>query len=1207
MKIRKLELIGFKSFSDRTTLLFDDGITSVVGPNGCGKSNVVDAIRWVLGEMSSKNLRGNAMTDIIFNGSDSRGPLGMAEVGITFSTEGGIEGAPPEYQQFGEVTVTRRLHRDGESEYFINKTPCRLRDIHDLFLGTGVGRGAYSIIEQGKIGLIVNSKASERRALIEEAAGITKFRTRKEQTLRKLEHTKQNMLRVADTVEELAKQKANLTRQAQKAERYQRYRAELRDVDLWRASHKYLEHVAVAQVLAGEAEAAERRVGAAAAALAAGDAEVELLRVEQLDLERGATALAEAAFDLENRIRIAQMQGEQAARERLELDRRGLEAAGEIDRLGMKRSALEDERERLVRSLAELDARARAEGAGLAEGDARLRALDADREAGERALAAARKAHSEAQARLSGLEAKLVGVERRRVELGERLAQNRTDAETVATEVARLDEEGGGLRERLATLKEARHALGVKKEALEATMFARREELRQCAKQAEALRLETGARRAKLASLDEIARSYEGCAPGTRALMAAEPGASPWPGVLGLVGDMLEAPRQYEAALEAALGERLQYLVVDEPERACDAVHWLRAGARGRSGFVPAQSARAPWDAEGSAWKLPAADAPGVVGRLVDLVQAKGDFGAGARALLGDVVVMQDLPSALALWRSNGHLARLVTLDGEVVDPRGAVSGGGADPAGASLVTRRRERAELAARIDADAAAIQAAEARAGALREELGRIEQELEAVRGEVHAADLESTGWEKDLGRVQSEVQRLFQQAGQLEEGRAAFEAALRACEAEDAECRRLLAEGRATADASETERERLEAEAETRRAAYEELLTAITETKARVAVVQERREHVEEDIERTDREKGEIVGRVEKLCAEIAHGAARQDEIDEQLALARGSLAELVAEQQARTAELASARDRLEQARVRLGEAELGVKAARAEEKGAAEALSALQLRQREDELGRQHLEETVQDRYREELKNVVGDFQERTAPGTAEDERIDELRRLIERMGEVNLTAVDELREVDARHGELAAQKLDLETAVANLEEAITKMNKTARQRFRETFHTVNENFGRIFPRLFRGGRAQLELVGEDVLEAGVEIVAQPPGKKLQSVGLLSGGEKALTAISLLFAIFTLKPSPFCLLDEVDAPLDEANVGRYNEMIREMTSHSQFILITHNKTTMQLADTLYGVTMEEPGVSKLVSVRMSNADEPRAGASTAAAA
>jgi chromosome segregation protein len=945
MKIRKLEIIGFKSFSDKTTLLFDEGITSVVGPNGCGKSNVVDAIRWVLGEMSSKNLRGGTMTDVIFNGSESRGPLGMAEVSITFSTEGGIDGAPPEYQHFGEVTVTRRLHRDGESEYFINKAACRLRDIHDLFMGTGVGRGAYSIVEQGKIGLIVNSKPTDRRALIEEAAGVTKFRTRKEQTLRKLEHTRQNLLRLSDTVEELAKQKAHLWRQAQKAERYQRYRAEVRELDLWRSSHRYVAQAA-AEALARDALAStQERCTAAAAALAVCEAQIEADRADLLGQERDATALAEAAFDLENRIRLAQMQVEQAQRESAEIARRAEDDGREIASLDVKEGLLEDERGRQRSLLDDLAERERAEGTGLSEGEAQMRALEEARAALERALAAARKAQTETQARMSGLEAKRGGLGHRRGELRERLQQNRDEAEAVAGEVAHLDAEGGGLREKLQALRDAHHALGARREALERDMHERREALRALASQAESLRLQTGTRKAKLASLEEIARSYEGCAPGTRALMAMYGGAGEAAraaGILGLVGEMVEAPREYEAALEAALGERLQYVVVDEPERAEDAVQRLRAGGLGRSGFVPAASARAPWEAG----KLPAPDAEGVVGRLGDVVTARDEFKAAAHALLGDVVVMQDLPSALRLWRSNGHLARLVTLDGEVVDPRGTVAGGGADPAGASLLVRRRERQELAAQIAADGAALEAAEARRLELRAELEALEAELESVRRGVHAGELEITGGEKDLGRVESEVKRLFARAGALEEGRAAFEASLRACDEEEARLTAEIDAALAALAGQGAEREALEEQETAERTRLTALLTRLTEIKARVAVVQERREHVEETIERLAREGEELRARAEKLRAEIARGETRAAELQETVGATRASLGTLVEESQVRNGELTEARERLEEARGRLAEAEMGARTLRDEERAAGEALSALHMKLRE---------------------------------------------------------------------------------------------------------------------------------------------------------------------------------------------------------------------------------------------------------------------
>jgi chromosome segregation protein len=1305
MRIKRVEIIGFKSFCDRAVVNIDADITGVVGPNGCGKSNIVDAIRWAMGEQSAKHLRGKAMEDVIFAGSESRGPAPMAEVSITFDdvgfsaqtlelaqhsderdaeqqldalvsdAEAGGEPAsqatwtdadgnpiaspqeevaelladrpPPEFSNYTEVTLTRRLYRDGLSQYYINKTPCRLRDITDFFLGTGVGTKAYAIIEQGRVGQIVSSRPMDRRAIIEEAAGITKFKAKKKAAEKKLDQTRQNLMRVSDIVAELDKRMGTLRRQAQKAERYRKYKAELRDIDLWKATHRWLELHAEHKLVKGNLIETRTGLEDARGAWTAKDAHVVAERAELGLEERRLVGVQEQVYELDNRLKLGESKIAFERREADDLDSRAAQARSEIEEIAAQRAAGAAELAERTAELAELAERAARELADVATRDAAASDARSAVNATQQALDAARAELGSRRTEIATADTQLESLARRRDEAARRLERVMADTEQAHERSKELDREGKRVHHELATLRQTKLDLGSHAEAFELRRDALADDVARGEAEVETLRTELHRRRSRLTSLQELQQRYEGFQRGTRLVMQqAARIADDASQIRGLVADVVRAPEQLEVAVEAVLGDRLGGVLVDEPSIGVAAIGFLKQAGGGRSAFVPMREVeveRAPepvrFEGEGgsASWMSPAwndgpgkilrgaievedrtqlvaamsarpASGEGVLGRMTDLVGFADGYQDVGKRLLGGTVVVDGLDRALEL-HGQGVTDRLVTLDGDVVAEDGVVAGGSRDAQGAGVLAQKREIRdldEIVGKLEHD---LNEAMQRLVTAKTELQQLVKALDALRTQAHQGELAIIGHEKDDSRVRAELERVRRQLDQLGHEQLELDGRLAAITTDETAAR----ERRRTADnrIAELERAQLElmSQVTEMRDHLDGLVAQLTEARVRAAQLGEKRAAAEASTLRLANVDRELAVRGERLEHEIGDAVRRTGELRtscDELAI------ELAAQRETRTervAELDAGRLAYEARLTALTEVELAARELRVTADGLQKELGQLELRDGQLAMTRQVLEDGVAERHQENVASLIHDFHQRAQVTEVEDARLAELKDLIERMGtDINLTAIEEFDEVSKRFEFLSAQQIDLERAVDQLQRAIDKINKTSRKLFKDTFTAVNATFKEVFPRLFRGGQAALSLTaakGEDgtapkegakdgdvdMLEAGIEIMAQPPGKKNATVDQLSGGEKALTAVALVFSIFLIKPSPFCVLDEVDAPLDEANVDRYNQMVREMTDRSQFIVITHNKRTMEMADNLYGVTMQEPGVSKLVSVNL----------------
>jgi chromosome segregation protein len=1192
MKIRRLEISGFKSFADRVVFSFDDGVTGVVGPNGCGKSNVVDAIRWAMGEQSAKHLRGRAMEDVIFSGSESRPATGMAEVSLTFQNDGRL--VPPQYAGFGEITVTRRLFRNGDSDYEINKTPCRLLDITELFLGTGVGTRAYSIIEQGRIGLIVSAKPEDRRIIIEEAAGVTKYKARRRQAERKLEATEQNLLRLSDVVGEVGKRLQSLERSAKKAEKFRELRAGLRELELLVGCRNYLglRETESAQVRElNEAFEAEKVVLARAARLEAG---LSAERLQLLEDEKKVQQLAEQSHQVDKQLQLCEQEIEFARRERETIAARRVQHEEEVsllavrlELLGREEEGLRLEQQKLADASAEDQARQR-------QAEDSLQSALKEIHDAQHAVEGERHQAVSVLTKLANHRTNLVNLERRRTELSARRQKTVSEKEQLearAQEIARQRDE---LARKLVEAQGKRRELHEHKQATEVDLAAGRSEQRETETLLIKLREELADRRSRLTSLLELQKNFEGYGRGVKAIMLREEEERRRDGVYGLVADVLRVEPRYERAIEAVLGERLQLVLVESHAAGLKAVDYLRKAAQGRASFVPlTEMEQLPLVPEAA--DLPP---PDETVAAVDVVDCAPEHERLRNYLLADVFLCDTLATALALWARNPGSRTFVSAEGEVVDKEGVVSGGALEGVADGLLHKRREVQELAETVQELEARLHLASERVEQLAARVQAADTQVKRLVHEEREEELSQLRLERDVTRLQEELTRIAQRDQVLHHEVENLESALAEVAREEETSRDAVAAGEGEQSEREARLRALQSDLLKARERAEAVQAEVTKTKVSAAAVAERREGVARSLQRHLEMRSEVESRSEKLQGEIAQGKERDAALQAKGEVARQERRQFLAESERLRDDLGRGRAQYEEAQARLRGGDEEVRKAREEARSIGERRGKAELALQGTRLELTHLEQLVRERHLMELAEVAA---ARREPALrldlqAAEEQMHSLREKIEALGEVSLTAIDEAREVGERHAFLCGQKADLEESIAKLRSAITRIDRASKERFRETFQLVNERFQQVFPRLFRGGFAQLQLVEDPAnpaAEPGVEIVAQPPGKKLASVNLLSGGEKALTAVSLIFAIFLIKPTPFCLLDEVDAPLDEANVGRYNEMVREMCRTSQFIVITHNKRSMEVADSLYGVTMEEPGISKIVSVKLSH--------------
>jgi len=1189
LKIRRLDIIGFKSFAEKALLRFDDGISGIVGPNGCGKSNIVDAVRWVMGEQSARRLRGKSMEDVIFAGSESKAPMGMAEVRMTLENDG--RNVPPEYASYAEIVVGRRLFRSGESEYSINKTPCRLMDVQELFMGTGVGTRAYSIISQGQIGVLVSQKPQDRRALIEEAAGVSKYKARKRIAERKMDATRQNLLRVSDVIAEIKRNIDSLKRQARKAARYNKLRKQLRDIELHIAAHRRLELQASKNHLTLRQKNLSAKEHELQGTLARMESSVEQRRTRLLDEDHQISGLQETLLSTDNQIKLNEKDIEFLTREVDSLTKRGTQSAEEIEKLQAETAAVRTQIEQHNTELENLEGSAQAASQRLADRESAHRAQSARVDELQVELESLRQSQIDLGEQAGEWRSRISNLTQRLENLQSRLNECQAEHDSLEKTHSELTAKKQQQTENLNRSRQLHLDLTQKREVNENTLAELDSQAKANSARGAALREEAGNKRSRLNSLEEIERNYEGCLSGVRWVMQKAKDEQEDNQVVGLVADILEAPPRYETAVQAVLGDRLQSVVVQSQSAGVQAIDYLKRESEGRSSFIPLALRDRSYPPNISV------EGPGVIGPMRKLLGYQQEYESVVKYLLGDVVVVEDLPTAMAIWSANGHEATLVTLEGDVLEPQGALSGGSLEGPGTHLLQNKREMKELAEKLVVLEAEQRMVADQQGKLESRLAELGAAIERLRQNSHEEEIRIIDQQKDLTHTSEQLGTASQRLAEL--GRLGD-----SLRAEITDVMGRLEQGKGsleTIGARQVEVEsgilRLRSLDEKEKNQLAALAREVMDLKVEAAASIERRESSRRNLEHLLHTRGESEQRLERLETELTSGNREAVSSRQKIEENRREISTLLTARENQQADLTSRREAYERLLAEVQEEEKLVKECRKELEQTSHDLADAHTGCREVDLEMIHLAQDVKRNYKEDLINCLSTYHLLPSPTPQQQEKAEMLRGRIERMGDVNPHAEEAYEELVERYEFLTTQSQDLTESLEKLQKVIQKINRTSRKRFREAFDAINEKFQQIFPRLFSGGKAYLAMEeNQDVMEAGVEIVVQPPGKRLQNMELLSGGEKALTAVSLLFSIFLVKPTPFCLLDEVDAPLDDVNLDRVNSMIKEMSKTSQFIIITHNKRTMETIDRLYGITMEEPGASTVITVQLKDIPE-----------
>jgi chromosome segregation protein len=1236
MRLKKLIVHGFKSFADRTEFVFDSPITGIVGPNGCGKSNVVDAFKWVLGEQSAKSLRGHAMLDVIFNGSESRKPSGMAEVVLVFENPKNAEGNRTLNLDVEEVSVGRQLFRDGNSEYRINTQPSRLKDIRELFLDTGVGVDAYSVIEQGRVSLLLESNPQERRLIFEEAAGISKFKARRKESQRKLERVDQNLLRVNDIVEEVDKRLRGVRSQAGKARSYQELSTKLTDLRLSHSLYEFHHQDELLKQFSGEAEDTRFRLDDATGNLARAQAD---LGEKRQGLEVLSQARQQVGYEL--------VQAEAA----LQAARQGQEYANR------QLAQIAEQMETLSRDRRETQAKQTEIKDHLAAETARLAELTESLEAQRKQITDRQSAFSAGQLRANSINQQIeqnkqaiLDLMRRLATVGNRLGAIEIERKNAAAQQDRISQRRSAVEAEIAELLEKRQAVQKELDAIvavitdrHAALEARKQEAAALGRQISAVAEQLGAARehrsgllSRQKLLADLEAKREGVSEGVKSVLRQR--EQKFPFIRGLVADVLRVDVEHAQVIEAALDGRDQLLLTADSVAAQSSREMLEE-LEGRVSVLCTDLLKSPIDpAVGHEWNQ-----HGKIVRLaIDLVRFEPADAPIAQHLLGRTVVVVDLATAMDLWRATNGAFRYITAKGETLESDGTLRAGPMTAA-MGLLSRRAELealvqqiAEVDGRIAHLASELHQGNAAAAAL-------EEQQKSLQNEVYRANTVKVELTGKIAQSNDRTSALAREQPVLDRELAGLAQQVEKLQAE----REKLAEQRQAMEVDQADRQKsVEALAEEQVKLVEELKhtsEALTACRVELGQVQEKQLASRQQVQRHSAAEAEVAQQLDRLARSAESIAAQREsaeaELEEALAAERRH-ADTHADLTARQAELVA---KVESASSTVNALSQQVETLRAGFAEVEQALHGLELKLSETRVRNESLVQRTRDELNVDLpERYRGLFEGENAAGYQAPEmdwdavaaEIDQLRERIGRLGNVNLDAIGEQDELEQRQNFLQQQVSDLANSKNQLEALIDEINSESSVRFAQTFEAVREHFQGMFRKLFGGGKADIYLETEidvpapaldpsiepsadgpiqttvkrhiDPLDAGIEIIARPPGKQPVSISQLSGGEKTMTCVALLLSIFKSKPSPFCILDEVDAALDEANNQRFNLIVQEFLEQSQFIIITHSKRTMQVAEQLYGVTMQEQGVSKRVSVKFDQVDNHGRITETAAA-
>ncbi|MEL1134089.1 chromosome segregation protein SMC [Desulfitobacterium sp. THU1] len=1183
--LKSITIQGFKSFADRVKLELGHGLSVVVGPNGSGKSNVADAIRWVLGEQSAKNLRGSKMEDVIFAGSSARRPVGMAEVSLVFDNTTGI--FPLDYQ---EVVITRRVYRDGEGQYFINRSSCRLKDIHELFMDTGAGKEGFSIIGQGRVEELLNQKSEDRRTMLEEASGITKYRMRKREALKRLDETERNLERIRDILVEIEGQLGPLEEQAAIAKEAVELTTEQKALEIEIVAHDLKEVRTKLNSSAQETEELQAAIAETVAALGQKESEILYSKVnlnqadEKIQKQQETTyAIDQSLNEIIQEIRLRKERegylNEQISRVTTEVKDNEEKVRGSAEQL----RSVESRKSLLLKTIQESNQTLQEDEQRFAEAKAKngLEELEALR--GN--LALVQKELTESAAEISRVTHQIDALS---ASQNQWVREKRDKEASLAT----YEQEEEAILDQIKVQEDRHRESRQELEEIQQDLMQLREQNK--VKQSELRQMsgELEKKSARYHALKNLEDSLEGYQRGVRELMQAKKkGVATCQQLCGTLADLLQVEERHEVAIEVALGGGIQNIVAETEKGAKEAVHFLKTHNLGRATFLPLDVIQG---GQTNVAKEVAND-PGFIGLAVDLITFQEKYRKAFESQLGRIVVVTDMEAATRVARASGYRARIVTLEGDQVHPGGSLTGGSYQRKGSNILGRSRELQELQQECEARRRQLRELEEEINLLNTRMQGQEEGLKALAGEeqelksalavlrTHQLNLheqiqrlkaEITDLNLRLEGMNQEVEELLRQKTRREEEQLQHKARLHE------------AEGALSLQEEQNQKASLELEV---------LQESLTQAKIQAAKWEQELKQATERIEEGQAillESNQLLEQKRQDLVELEEGKARIVQEQRDWDTQRQETAELQQQAQEKLVALRQEREVLSK---ELIEQERLAQSQRQEQQGLEQKLHNLEVR-----LARWDAEwETGYKRLQEEFALTWEEAQayqtERSQGGLTA--RVQEIKQRLESLGPVNQAAIEEFPKHKERFEFLSVQKQDLEEANDSLHDLIGELDVTMAERFQEGFTAVNEAFQVVFKELFNGGFAELRLVDPDnLLETGVEIIAQPPGKKAQLLSLLSGGERALTAIGLLFALLKVKPSPFCILDEIEASLDDANVSRFAQYVHRLANSTQFLVISHRKGTMEAADVLYGISMEESGVSKLLSVKLAEQDK-----------
>ncbi|MCI8775335.1 MAG: chromosome segregation protein SMC [Lachnospiraceae bacterium] len=1179
MYLKSIEVQGFKSFANKITFKFHNGITGIVGPNGSGKSNVADAVRWVLGEQRIKQLRGASMQDVIFSGTEMRKALGSAYVAIT------LDNADHQLSiDYDEVTVSRRLYRSGESEYMINGTICRLKDVNELFYDTGIGKEGYSIIGQGQIDKILSGKPEERRELFDEAAGIVKFKRRKYAAQKKLEDEKQNLVRVNDILSELEKQTGPLEKQSEKARIYLRKKEELKTLDV---NVFLVENVSIKEQL----DEVDEKLQIAGDDLEDTTQKYEHIkeeyeqiesRIEQLDqaIERARATLTDTG------VMRSKLEGEMnVLKERIHSVQGNEEHL--LTRINTIETSIQEktqEKEGISAQKAQIDEKLKVlqqarEEAGklLEEVQGRIEALNNQIESGKNTIIEALNNRATIKSKMGSFDTMLEQIQIRKAELNSRLLRAKSDEAAHTETIKNLEEEFEKINAAIQELRD-------KQEVSEEKLAGMREELAGKDQKLRDTQVLYHQEKSKLDALSNLTERYEGYGGAVKAVMEQKAKKK---GIIGVVADIIQAEAKYETAIETALGGNIQNIVTEDEETAKSMIAFLKSSRAGRATFLPLTSIKNPQEFKNK----DALKEKGVIGMADELVKVDQKYRDVAKSLLGRIIVVDNIDNAVKIAGKFRHSLRMVTIEGELLVPGGAISGG-AFKNNSNLLGRRREMEELEKKIKQYVMEIDRLLEDIEATKAARNKLRLEIEDIKGQLQRKFIEQNTARLNVSQARERKNEAAEGSEELQTEETELEIQIREIQENKKAILKELENSETLEKDTETQIEGFQRQLETERAEESVQSAKVSEWDVEVEKILQQAEFHRQNIER-------IAGEIERHEAELK-------EVQESLQAGR----EDVEQKQESILEIEKT---ILASHTTQTDTELQLK----EDVASKEALSAKQknfFNEREDlskqmnsldkevyrlNSQKEKLENSIEsqinymwDEYEITLSDAASMRNEEMDDLPAMKKDISRLKDEIRKLGDVNVNAIEDYKNLMERYTFLKTQHDDLVEAEQTLLGIIEELDTSMRKQFNEKFAEINREFDKVFKELFGGGKGTLELIeDEDVLEAGIRIIAQPPGKKLVNMMQMSGGEKSLTAICLLFAIQNLKPSPFCLLDEIEAALDENNVGRFAKYLHKLTRNTQFIVITHRRGTMEKADRLYGITMEEKGISTLVSVNL----------------